>query len=335
MKAINKSQIINIIMISLIVVIIILGYVLIDNKSLDETNSNSKIVATTNFSEITKANVIEAGGISLQEAYQKVYKLEKEIIHDFLIEKEAKKNNMSKIEFLNKYSKSRTAVSNEDINKEYERVVKKFPNVTLDQVRNKLKSDQYNIHKSFLVKELQTKYDLKIKLDTLKKISIKKNNYQDIRFGSNNAPIKLAVFSDYQCSHCKTFHQELEKRIKKFPNLIQVQYHHFPVINAFSKNLAIYGYCMHEQDKFKDFSDLVYENQGNLNYDNLMLKLSPLNYNSKKLASCLKSPMPNLALEHDTNEATNLNINSTPKVIMNGYVSTLMDLDNEIKKVAR
>ena len=335
MKSINKATLTNILMIGLIVIIIILGYVLVDNKKTNATGVNSQIVATSSFGNITKTDLIKSGGVSLQEVYQRVIKQEKEVIDDILIQKEAEKNNMQKVDFLNKYVGNRGTVSSLDIDKEYEKIIKKYPNVTKEQVKNKLNSDQFLYYKQLLVKDLKRKYDLKLSLNDLTKVTVQKNKFHDISFGAKNAAIQVAVFSDYQCSHCKTFHEELEKRMQQYPNHIRVQYHHFPIINAFSKNLAIYGYCMNDQGRYKEYSEFVYNNQGKLNYNNLTTNLATISHDNIKLTSCLKSSMPTLALDKDIEQATSLNVNSTPKVIVNGYVSTLMDLDAELKKINR
>ena len=92
---------------------------------------------------------------------------------------------------------------------------------------------------------------------------------------------------------------------------------------------------MNKQDKYLEYSDLVYKYQDILNYNNLLTTLSSLNYDKTKLQSCLKSSMPNMALNQDLSEVQKLNISSTPKILINGYVGNLADLDNEIKKVIR
>ena len=335
MKKLNREQISNIVIISLIAVSIILGYLVVDNKQGTPNSTLSSVIATTTFKTISYSDLVTAGGVALQEVYKQKDKIENEVIYDFLIEEEAKKNNMNKVEFLNKYTSMRIKISDASLNEEFEKVKINYPSVTIDQVRNKLRSDQYILYKNELVKELAKKYELKITLPTIEKVLLDKNQYQEIRFGASSAAINLVVFSDYKCKHCKTFHNELKERMKQHPDKINVEYRHFPIMGSFSKNLALYGYCMNKQEKYLEYSDLVYKYQDILNYNNLLTTLSSLNYDKTKLQSCLKSSMPNMALNQDLSEVQKLNISSTPKILINGYVGNLADLDNEIEKVIR
>jgi protein-disulfide isomerase len=179
---------------------------------------------------------------------------------------------------------------------------------------------------------LVQKYNVTIELDPLTKLDIAKNKFQHIVFGQQSAPLNVTVFSDFQCSHCKIFHMYLEDVQKEFPNLVQVNYRHYPVINSFSKKLALYGYCMNKQNKYKEFSELVYTQQGKLNEQNLDMMLSPIGYNQSSLNTCLTSSVPSQALASDVGEGRKINVRATPTIIINGFVGSQDDLNLEIKK---
>lgn len=328
-----KSQLGIIAVMTLITATLIGGYIAIDNKSTTPTNSKKRVVATTSFGSITYNDLVEKGGVELQTAFKTVNKTKEAIIHDFILEEEAKKSNLSKEALIETYHrKHRVAISEADVEKEYTHIKEKYPTVTRGQVKNKLESDQFYMNKKKLIDELVQKYNVTIELDPLTKLDIAKNQFQHIVFGQQSAPLNVTVFSDFQCSHCKSFHMYLEDVQKEFPNLVQVNYRHFPVINRFSEKLALYGYCMNKQNKYKEFSELVYTQQGKLNDQNLDMMLSPIRYNQSSLNTCLTSSVPSQALASDVGEGRKINVRATPTIIINGFVGSQDDLNLEIKK---
>lgn len=84
--------------------------------------------------------------------------------------------------------------------------------------------------------------------------------------GDEDAPIKIAEFGDYSCSHCKDFHDVVYPEIKKdFIDTGKVQFFfiNFPFIDDDSVNIAKGGEAVFAQNKdaFWDYHDLVYQQE--------------------------------------------------------------------------
>lgn len=84
--------------------------------------------------------------------------------------------------------------------------------------------------------------------------------------GDEDAPIKIAEFGDYSCSHCKDFHDVVYPEIKKdFIDTGKVQFFfiNFPFIDDDSLNIAKGGEAVFAQneDAFWEYHDLVYQQE--------------------------------------------------------------------------
>jgi protein-disulfide isomerase len=96
------------------------------------------------------------------------------------------------------------------------------------------------------------------------------------RAGANTAPITVTVYSDYSCSHCHSFRDDV------FPVLMReyiepgdVQYHHgdYPIpVDNWSVPAAMAARAVQHaagHEAYWWYADSLYANQGDLSYDRL------------------------------------------------------------------
>ena len=81
--------------------------------------------------------------------------------------------------------------------------------------------------------------------------------------GNPNAPITILEFGDYQCTYCYKFHQDTldiinEEFIKS--GKVKVIFKDFPLNGPDSKLAAESSYCAHDQGKYWEYHDQLYEN---------------------------------------------------------------------------
>jgi protein-disulfide isomerase len=81
--------------------------------------------------------------------------------------------------------------------------------------------------------------------------------------GSADAPVTIVEFSDYLCPYCAKFHEQTFKPlIEHYGDLVQVVYREFPVIGqAYTVEIGLAALCMEEQDKYWEYTDLIWANQ--------------------------------------------------------------------------
>jgi len=145
--------------------------------------------------------------------------------------------------------------------------------------------------------------------------------------GSNNAAVKIKVFSSLTCPHCANFHINVISEIKKNyvdSGKVQLIFIDFPLDKA-SFNASKLLHCL---DKKKQiiFLDTIYEGQSewtvgssiNEINDNLRKIVKNLGINSARFDKCLNNEViSNKILEGRIDGHQKYSINSTPTIIIN------------------
>ena len=145
--------------------------------------------------------------------------------------------------------------------------------------------------------------------------------------GSNNAAVKIKVFSSLTCPHCANFHINVVSEIKKNyvdSGKVQLIFIDFPLDEA-SFNASKLLHCL---DKKKQiiFLDTIYEGQrewtvgSSINEinDNLRKIVENLGINSARFDKCLNNEViSNKILEGRIDGHQKYSINSTPTIIIN------------------
>lgn len=138
----------------------------------------------------------------------------------------------------------------------------------------------------------------------------------------SDSPIRITVFSDFQCPFCKTVADQIPELVRRYPNRINVQYMFYPLDAKCNSNVkgrfhdhacdaASLAAC--DPKKFPELHDEIFANQDQLGS-------GALNDLAKKydLAGCIENPeMKNKVIE-SINQGTKYNIKSTPTIIVNG-----------------
>jgi protein-disulfide isomerase/uncharacterized membrane protein len=147
--------------------------------------------------------------------------------------------------------------------------------------------------------------------------------------GPDNAPITIVEFSDFQCPFCRLGAMTLNTVLNRYPKDVRVVFRNFPLdmscnpkvdhpMHTVSCEAARIGLCAQKQDKFEPFYDTVFENQADLVPGKPLELAKPLGLDMNALSACTSSPDTNNRVLADIEEATHLNVNSTPTFFVNG-----------------
>lgn len=144
--------------------------------------------------------------------------------------------------------------------------------------------------------------------------------------GSEDAPVTMIEFADFQCPFCAVFHRESFGLIKE--NYIDaglVRYVHvdLPFLGEESFIAAEAAACASDQDKFWQYHDLLYQNQAGENQNTFSLeKLKSLagtaGLNTEQFNSCFDGLVYQDEIIDRTNIAQQYSVNSTPTFFING-----------------
>ncbi len=89
----------------------------------------------------------------------------------------------------------------------------------------------------------------------------------DPKLGSDDAPIVMVEFSDFQCPFCKRYYEDSYKQLKSEyvdTGKVQLVFRDFPLtIHENAKSAAIAAECAQEQGKWETMHDMLFEKQEN------------------------------------------------------------------------
>ncbi len=87
---------------------------------------------------------------------------------------------------------------------------------------------------------------------------------QPLKFkGAPQAPVKIVVYSDFQCAACAAGYKVLREFQLKFPDKISVEFRHYPIEDIHPQSLrsAEYAECAALQGKFWPFYETLFLGQ--------------------------------------------------------------------------
>ena len=148
-----------------------------------------------------------------------------------------------------------------------------------------------------------------------------------VTLGSNDAQVKIKIFSSLTCPHCASFHTKVVPEIKKNyvdAGKVQLIFIDFPLDQA-SFNASKLLHCL-DQKKQIAFLDTIYEKQEvwtvgstiNEINDNLKKIVKDLGINSSHFEKCLNNEViSDKILNARINGQQKYSINSTPTIVIN------------------
>lgn len=138
-----------------------------------------------------------------------------------------------------------------------------------------------------------------------------------------NAPIKMIIFSDFECPTCKVFSEMLPQIVNRYQDKIDIQYFFYPLDNACNPNVprkihpnackAAYIASCIPIHAFAKSHDELFMNQEKFNSGFLEQFIKAHN-----LEACVSDPKTKEKILSLTTAATPYNLNVTPTYIING-----------------
>lgn len=148
--------------------------------------------------------------------------------------------------------------------------------------------------------------------------------------GDPDAPVTVAEFSQYTCSHCYTFNEEQAKDfISTYVDTGKVYFTfvNIPSSNEASLLTAEASYCAADQGKFFDFKDQVFGNFGAadaFSRDNLMGYADAAGLDVDAFTKCLDGAKFANSYRQDVQFAQEAGVTGTPSFLINGEQLVMM-----------
>lgn len=142
--------------------------------------------------------------------------------------------------------------------------------------------------------------------------------------GNQDAPLTIVEFSDFQCPFCARFQiQTLPLILEQYVETGKVKfvYRDFPIQNSHPNAMpaAAASECAHEQDKYWEYHDMLFENQSVWNKVEITSAIvifkefaTELNLNQEQFDSCLDSGKYIDEINNDLTDGRNYGVTGTP-----------------------
>jgi len=138
--------------------------------------------------------------------------------------------------------------------------------------------------------------------------------------GSNDAPLAIIEFTDYQCPYCRQFESATFPEIrKKYIDTGKVRFvvHDFPLDgHPDAKPAAEAARCAADQEKFWPMHDALFSDPGKLGLSGLIDHAESLKLDMPAFKSCLESGKHKPEIQNDIQVAASLQINATPAFLI-------------------
>lgn len=145
--------------------------------------------------------------------------------------------------------------------------------------------------------------------------------------GPANAPVTIVEFGDLECPDCRMEAPILRHNVREtFASQVRLYFKDFPLgsIHPWARAAAIAGRCVYHQDAkaFWDFYDWIYENQQEIEPDNLNSKIlawaGQNGLDARRLGGCIETEASEPEVDRSLAEGRSLGVRGTPTLFING-----------------
>ncbi len=139
--------------------------------------------------------------------------------------------------------------------------------------------------------------------------------------GPANAPVEIIEFSDFQCPFCLSAFPTVQQVMKEYEGRIRFTYRHYPLPNhPAARPAAEASACAAEQNRFWEYHDRLFSNQGKLAAADLKQYATDVGLNMADFTSCVDTHKFAKQVDEDLAAANQVGVNGTPAFFVNGRI---------------
>ncbi len=137
--------------------------------------------------------------------------------------------------------------------------------------------------------------------------------------GATSGRVSIVEFVDYECPHCKHAQTLIRQLVDEYPNDLKVYFKHYPLSSHPNARLAAEGaVAAHKQGKFWPFNEKIWAISENLTPAGMEKAAKDGGLDVKRWRLDLDAEDVKARVEQDKSEGSDLGINATPTVYING-----------------
>jgi protein-disulfide isomerase len=211
----------------------------------------------------------------------------------------------------------------------------------LEQIRGYLTQQARLRAYQELMRTLREQYKVETYLEPLR-VSVATEGFP-VR-GSEQAPVTLVEFADFECPFCAQLFPTLQAIMKNYSGKVRLVYREFPLIgiHPHAQKAAEAALCANEQQRFWEMHDAIFENNTLLDVPALKQKALGLGVDAVAFDACLDSSKYAISIASEVHEGAKVGVSSTPTLFINGryvngaqpYADIAKVIDEELLKIS-
>lgn len=294
--------------------------------------SANSVVAEIDGIRLTLGEFESKRPTALFQARNTFYDAEKkavdEYIDDFLLERQAQKENVTVPELLERHVNATIAKDPDDaaLRVYYEGVDTKEPfEAVRGQILDHVRERRLARAKTEYMKALRSQAKITIEVEAPRiEISLKNTPVR----GPADAPLTLVEFADFECPYCQQVQPALDKLETEFKGRVAFAYKDMPLpMHPHAQKAAEASQCAAVQGKYWQYHDLLMQTK-ELEVPQLKAGAGKLGLDTAAFDKCLDSGEQAGAVKASEDEAVNLGLQGTPSFFLNGrFFSGIMSYD--------
>lgn len=286
-------------------------------------------VAEINGTPITEKELNAKIGNRLTRIKTQIFDIQRQginqIINDRLLAEAAKKENTKVQSLLKKEVNDKVGeISEKEIEDFYNKNKARFRGRTLEQSKVKLKRQLFarkaSVYRNNYLDRLKDKSDIKL---FISRPTIEVSVDDDPMLGNKDAIVTVIEFTDYQCPFCSRARPTIKKIVDTYGDKVRYVLRDFPLdFHPHAKKASEAAQCAGDQDKYWDYSNILWANQRALDIPNLKKYAKEVGLNQAKFDKCLDSGKFTAEVNKDMADGSKAGVTGTPSFFINGQMLT-------------
>jgi protein-disulfide isomerase len=292
-------------------------------------DQEARIILADVDGQIVYASDLEkSAGKALSEQRERLYHLQKQKLEEYvdavLLTREAKKGRVSVDILLDREVHSKIMAITDDEIEVFYRSNKARLGMDLhaakEHIRKFLRIKKIETQKALYLKSLRSDSKIETYLKAPAPFRAAVPTTGSPSKGSEDAPVTIVKFEDYQCPFCKQVQPTVTELLSRYNGKIRLVHKDLPLdsIHPRARQAAEAARCAGEQGGFWSYHDILYANSPNVGQENLKSYAKDAGFDVNAFGRCLGSGKFKAVVQRDLIDGAQLGVTGTPTFFING-----------------
>jgi protein-disulfide isomerase len=139
--------------------------------------------------------------------------------------------------------------------------------------------------------------------------------------GAADAPVTIALFTDFQCAYCAKISPLLDHVVGKNKDRVKLVFKNFPLrSHQFAREAAAAALAAGKQGKFWEYHDRLFQNYNRLNHQVIQEQARQLGLDMPKFEKDMNDPQILQMINRDMQDGAKAGVRGTPTMFVNGLL---------------